>query len=333
MHTSTPLIEVKNLHTHFPVRQGVFQRRSAWCRAVDGVSFGIGQGETLGLVGESGCGKTTLGRTVLRLVQAWRGSVLLEGENVLTVSGRRLRTLRRKMQMVFQDPLGSLNPRMTVAQIVAEPLVVHRLGNGRKRLERVAVALQRVGLDATQGNRYPHEFSGGQRQRIGLARALILEPRFVVCDEPVSALDVSIRSQMVNLLGDLQRECRLTLLFISHDLAVVAHVSDWVAVMYLGRIVEIGPVAEITSRPRHPYTMTLLAATPQPDPNRREQGRAPTGEVPSPLEPPQGCAFHPRCFFATEECRRLIPTLTIHTGMATGHEVACHRGGESLTGE
>jgi oligopeptide/dipeptide ABC transporter ATP-binding protein len=291
---------------------------------VDGVSFDILRGSTLGLVGESGCGKTTAGRTILRLVEATGGSVSFDGVDVLKADGRTLRTLRRDMQIVFQDPFGSLNPRMKVGGIVAEPLDVFAVGDGRERRERVAELLARVGLRSDDARRYPHEFSGGQRQRIGIARAIALNPRFVVLDEPVSALDVSIQAQILNLLNDLKAELKLTYLFIAHNLAVVEHFSDRVAVMYLGKIVEVADAADLYARPSHPYTMALLASVPEPDPARRRERSPVTGEPPSPLSPPSGCAFHPRCPFATEECRRVTPPLKSEPDAAAGRLVACH---------
>jgi len=278
----------------------------------------------LGLVGESGCGKTTAGRTMLRLVEATGGSVTFDGVDVLKADRRTLRTLRRDMQIVFQDPFGSLNPRMTVGRIVAEPLDVYAVGDKRQRRERVAELLARVGLRSDDARRYPHEFSGGQRQRIGIARAIALNPRFVVLDEPVSALDVSIQAQILNLLNDLKAELKLTYLFIAHNLAVVEHFSDRVAVMYLGKIVEVADATDLYARPRHPYTMALLASVPEPDPVRRRERPPVVGEPPSPLSPPSGCAFHPRCPFATEECRRVTPPLKSEPGLAAGHLVACH---------
>jgi len=303
------------------------RRSAAYVRAVDGVSFDVLRGTTLGLVGESGCGKTTAGRTILRLVAATGGSVFFDGADVLKADGRTLRTLRRHMQIVFQDPFGSLNPRMTVGRIVAEPLDVYAVGRRRERRDRVAELLTRVGLRSDDARRYPHEFSGGQRQRIGIARAIALNPRFVILDEPVSALDVSIQAQILNLLNDLKAELKLTYLFIAHNLAVVEHFSDRVAVMYLGKIVEVADAADLYARPRHPYTMALLASVPEHDPARRREPSPVFGEPPSPLSPPSGCAFHPRCPFATEECRRVTPPLKSEPGLARGHLVACHHVG------
>ncbi len=291
--TDNLLVEVRDLRTYFRVRGGLFRRR--YVRAVDGVSFAIPAGRTLALVGESGSGKTTVGRTMLGLIPATAGEVVFDGIDLFSQSHRALRGLRRRMQMIFQDPFGSLNPRMTVGSIVGEPLKVHRLCPRRERRRRVGQLLQRVGLDAGHASRYPHEFSGGQRQRIGIARALASEPDFIVCDEPVSALDVSIQAQILNLLNDLQDEFRLTYLFIAHNLAVVEHFADVVAVMYLGRIVELAERDELYASPRHPYTETLFSAVPQPDPSRRPSRIHLEGEMPSPINPPSGCPFHPRC--------------------------------------
>ena len=291
----SPLVEVRDLKTWFPIRRGVFSRTVGHVKAVDGVSFDIQPGKTLGLVGESGCGKTTVGRTILRLIPATAGSVRYKGEDFFAFSGRRLRELRRQMQIVFQDPVSSLNPRMTVGNIIGEPIEVHGIAKGRARTEMVAALLQRVGLDPSYAARYPHEFSGGQRQRIGIARALALSPDFIVCDEPVSALDVSIQSQILNLLDDLQKERGIAYLFIAHNLAVVEHFSDEVAVMYLGRIVERASSRELYANPRHPYTVALLSAVPEPDPRPRKKRIVLPGEVPSPSNPPSGCPFHPRC--------------------------------------
>src|SRR4051812_26389002 len=290
-----PLVEVRNLKTWFPIRRGVLSRTVGHVKAVDDVSFDIAAGKTLGLVGESGCGKTTVGRTLLRLINATGGEVRYKGEDFFAYRGEALRKLRRNMQIVFQDPVSSLNPRMTVGNIIGEPLEVHGIARGRAKQEMVAGLLQRVGLDPMYAVRYPHEFSGGQRQRIGIARALALSPDFIVCDEPVSALDVSIQSQILNLLDDLQRERNIAYLFIAHNLAVVEHFSDEVAVMYLGRIVEKASSRELYANPKHPYTLSLLSAVPEPDPRPRKVRIVLRGEVPSPSNPPTGCAFHPRC--------------------------------------
>ena len=321
MTSLAPLVEVRDVHKRFPVGGGLFGRARAWVHAVDGVSLTIHQGETLGLVGESGCGKSTLGRLILRLLEPTAGEVLFDGRSLLALSARELRAMRREMQIVFQDPYGSLNPRMRVASIVGEGLAIHRLGTRRERRARVDELLALVGLPPDAADRYPHEFSGGQRQRIGIARALAVRPRFIVADEAVSALDVSVQAQILNLLHDLQRQLGLTLLFIAHDLRVVEHMSDRVAIMYLGRIVECGPREEIYRNPRHPYTRTLLSAVPVPDPRRRKQRMVLGGDLPSPVRPPPGCAFHPRCGHALDVCRRDIPPLETGRG---GHAVACH---------
>jgi oligopeptide/dipeptide ABC transporter ATP-binding protein len=290
-----PLLEVRDLHTWFPIRRGVFSRTQGYVKAVDGVSFNVLPGRTLGLVGESGCGKTTVGRTILRLIPATSGSVQFQGRDFFAYRGRELRRVRRYMQIVFQDPFSSLNPRMTIGTILGEPLEAHGIARGDEKRRRVAELLERVGLDPAYALRYPHEFSGGQRQRIGIARALALLPRFIVCDEPVSALDVSIQSQILNLLDDLQKELGIAYLFIAHNLAVVEHFSDDVAVMYLGRIVEQAPAADLYANPKHPYTVALLSAVPEPDPRPKKKRIILPGEVPSPANPPSGCPFHPRC--------------------------------------
>jgi oligopeptide/dipeptide ABC transporter ATP-binding protein len=290
-----PLLQVRDLKTHFPIRRGVLSRTVGYVKAVDGVSFDIQAGKTLGLVGESGCGKTTVGRSILRLIPATGGDVRYRGEDFFAYGGKELRRLRRHMQIIFQDPVSSLNPRMNVGNIIGEPIEVHGIAKGREKRDMVAGLLQRVGLDPSYAARYPHEFSGGQRQRIGIARALALSPDFIVCDEPVSALDVSIQSQILNLLDDLQRERNIAYLFIAHNLAVVEHFSDEVAVMYLGRIVEKAGSRELYSNPKHPYTMALLSAVPDVDPRPKRQRIVLAGEVPSPSNPPGGCPFHPRC--------------------------------------
>ncbi|HEX4793905.1 MAG TPA: oligopeptide/dipeptide ABC transporter ATP-binding protein [Humisphaera sp.] len=299
----TPLLQVRDLRTYFPIKRGVFSHTVGYVKAVDGVSFDIAPGKTLGLVGESGCGKTTVGRSILRLIPKTSGDVLYKGEDFYAYQGKELRRLRRQMQIVFQDPVSSLNPRMTVGNIIGEPIEVHGIAKGAEKRDMVAGLLQRVGLDPTYSSRYPHEFSGGQRQRIGIARALSLAPDFIVCDEPVSALDVSIQSQILNLLDDLQRERNIAYLFIAHNLAVVEHFSDEVAVMYLGQIVEKAPAKELYSNPKHPYTISLLSAVPEPNPRPKKQRIVLKGEVPSPSNPPTGCAFHPRCPL-TRQCAR-----------------------------
>jgi len=293
--SGTPLLEVRDLRTYFPIKKGVFSRTVGHVKAVDGVSFDVHPGKTLGLVGESGCGKTTVGRSILRLIPATSGTVRYKGEDFFAYQGEALRRLRRQMQIVFQDPVSSLNPRMTVGNIVGEPIEVHGIAKGPARNEMVASLLHRCGLDPSYAQRYPHEFSGGQRQRIGIARALALSPDFIVCDEPVSALDVSIQSQILNLLDDLQRELHIAYLFIAHNLAVVEHFSDEVAVMYLGKIVEKASARELYANPKMPYTVALLSAVPVTDPRPKKTRIVLRGEVPSPSNPPTGCPFHPRC--------------------------------------
>ena len=301
--TGTPLLDVRNLQTHFPIRKGLLSRTVGHVKAVDSVSFTLNAGRTLGLVGESGCGKTTVGRSILRLIEATGGEVLYKGTNFFDYHGKALRGLRKKMQIIFQDPVGSLNPRMTVGNIIGEPLSVHEIAKGRERELMVGELLQRVGLPADAAYRYPHEFSGGQRQRIGIARALALSPELIVCDEPVSALDVSIQSQILNLLDDLQQERGIAYLFIAHNLAVVEHFSDEVAVMYLGRIVERADSETLYRDPKHPYTVALLSAVPEPDPRPKRRRIVLTGEVPSPSNPPTGCHFHPRCPLTRERAK------------------------------
>jgi len=319
---TTPLLSVRGLTKHFPIRTGVLQRVTGAVKAVDHVSFDVARGETLALVGESGCGKTTTGRALLRLVEPTSGTVQFDGVDVLALKGESLRRMRRHMQIVFQDPYGSLNPRMTVGAAIREGLVVHKLAEGAEADRRVAQLLDEVGLRADHAARYPHEFSGGQRQRIGIARALAVEPAFIVCDEPVSALDVSVQAQVVNLLRDLQRARGLSYLFIAHDLAVVAHMADRVAVMYLGRIVELAPRAALFATPRMPYTKALLSAVPVPEPGAARARILLPGDPPSPVNPPSGCVFHPRCPHPLKDaaCTRLVPPLE---EKAPGHFVAC----------
>jgi oligopeptide transport system ATP-binding protein len=316
------ILEVRNLVKHFPVTKGfIFQRQVGAVKAVDGVSFTIRRGETLGLVGESGCGKTTLGRVILRLMEPTSGEVYFEGRNVFALAKEELRRLRRNMQIIFQDPYSSLNPRMTVGDIIGEPLEIHNLARGKEKVRRVQELLEVVGLSPYHMNRYPHEFSGGQRQRIGIARALAVNPKLIICDEPVSALDVSIQAQVLNLLEELQKEFGLTYLFIAHDLSVVKHISDRIAVMYLGKIVEIADADELFSNPQHPYTEALLSAVPIPHPGLRRERVILPGDVPSPVNPPAGCRFHTRCLYAQPSCRVNEQRLVDVTG--TGHYVAC----------
>ncbi|MHC4835918.1 MAG: ABC transporter ATP-binding protein [Planctomycetota bacterium] len=316
------LVEVKNLKTHFPIKAGVLSRTVGHVKAVDGVSFKIAAGKTLGLVGESGCGKTTVGRTMMRLISQTEGAFTFDGADVFSLPAGEVKAFRREAQMMFQDPYGSLNPRMTVMDIVGESMTIHRVASGKKRRDRVVDLLEKVGLSAQHLNRYPHEFSGGQRQRIGIARALALEPKFIICDEPVSALDVSIQSQIINLLQDLQQKMNLTYLFVAHDLAVVEHISDFVAVMYLGRIVEYADRDTLYANPKHPYTQALLSAIPEPVPNKQKQRIVLGGEVPSPSNPPSGCPFHPRCPLAEEQCSRQDQSL-LPKNCDEGHLVAC----------
>ena len=316
------LVEVKNLVKYFPVRGGLLQRVVAWVQAVDNVSFSIKEGETLGLVGESGCGKTTVGRTLLRLVPATGGSVIYDGQDVLKANGRELKALRRNMQIIFQDPFSSLDPRMPVGESIAEGLLVHGMGSRRERFEIVIQTLRKVGLEDYHARRYPHEFSGGQRQRIGIARALALRPKVIICDEPVSALDVSIQAQVLNILRELQGEFGLTYLFIAHNLSVVEHISDRVAVMYLGKMVELTDRDELYRNPLHPYTQALMSAIPIPDPTLKRERIVLKGDVPSPLRPPSGCRFHPRCPVALEHCSKEEPQFK---EVSPGHWVACWR--------
>lgn len=319
------LLEASDVVKHYPIRGGIFLKEVASVKAVDGVSLSIQRGETLGLVGESGCGKTTFGRNILRLEEPTSGKVYFKGEDILAYDAHKMRSLRRKMQIIFQDPFSSLNPRKTIAQIIGEPLLVHGLKNRRQREERVEHLLNVVGLRPEHMRRYPHMFSGGQRQRIGVARALALNPELVVCDEAVSALDVSIQAQVLNLLKDLQQEFGLTYLFISHDLHVVEHVSDRVAVMYLGKLVELAAGNTLYSRPLHPYTQALLSASPMPDPGLQRKRIILKGDVPSPINPPSGCRFHTRCPYVRDICISSEPQLK---EIDAGHPVACHFAGE-----
>jgi len=319
-----PLLEVTDLVKHFPIKAGVvIDREVGRVRAVDGVSLTLHEGETLGLVGESGCGKSTLARTILQLIAPTSGSVRFDGHELVGRSQRELRPLRRQMQMIFQDPFASLNPRKRIGQIIGDPMQLHGIADGTQLKLRIQELLDRVGLQAEHYNRYPHEFSGGQRQRIGIARALALEPRLIIADEPVSALDVSVQAQIINLLGDLQREFGMAYLFVAHDLGVVRHVSNRVAVMYLGKIVEQADSDTLYAQPRHPYTNALLSAVPIPDPRKNKARERITldGDVPSPIDPPPGCHFHTRCSSATERCRTAEPPLVTD---GVGHTVACH---------
>lgn len=316
-----PLLQVRDLKKYFPIKKGLLSRHVADVRAVDGVSFDIYPRETLGVVGESGCGKTTVGRTILRLLEPTAGSATFDGQDVFNLGRPELRALRRDMQIIFQDPYSSLNPRMTVGNIIGDALELHGLAKGDERFEHAKMLLERVGLQASYVNRYPHEFSGGQRQRIGIARAVALRPKFIVCDEAVSALDVSVQAQILNLLMDLQRDFELSYLFIAHDLSVVRHISDRVAVMYLGRIVEISPCDDLYENPMHPYTQALLSAIPHPDPVRKVNRVLLKGDVPTPINPPSGCHFHTRCPLVFDRCSLIEP---ISRELRPGHHVACH---------
>ncbi|WNC17661.1 dipeptide ABC transporter ATP-binding protein [Brevibacillus brevis] len=315
-----PLVEIKNLKKYFPVRKGIFKRTVGHVKAVDGLDFSIFQGETLGLVGESGCGKSTTGRTILQLLAPTEGEVLYEGKNLTQMKANELRKLRRDLQMVFQDPYASLDPRLTVGELIAEPLQIHQLYSGKEKDRRVDELLHVVGLNSYHAKRYAHEFSGGQRQRIGIARALALSPKLIVADEPVSALDVSIQSQVINLLQDLQEQYQLTYLFIAHDLSVVKHISDRVGVMYLGRIVELADKQDLYDSPLHPYTKALLSAVPVPNPLVKKERIVLQGDVPSPANPPSGCTFHPRCSACMDICRTEKPAFQ----KVDGRYVACH---------
>jgi oligopeptide/dipeptide ABC transporter ATP-binding protein len=322
--SSAPLVRIEGLVKHFPLRSGFFKRRTAFVKAVDGVSLDVGAGETVGLVGESGCGKSTFGRAVLRLIEPTAGRVTFDGQDVGGLQGGELRRFRRHMQIIFQDPYSSLNPRMKVKDIVGEPVRIHGLARGRRAVEeRVASLLAKVGLGTNVMTRYPHEFSGGQRQRIGVARALAVEPKFIVADEPLSALDVSIQAQIVNLLQDLQQELGLAYLFIAHDLKMVEYLSKRVAVMYLGKVVELADAADLYRTPKHPYTQALLSAVPVPVPGGKRTRILLPGEPPSPIRPPEGCAFHPRCSIAEKGlCDQKTPELRV---LAPGHRVSCHK--------
>ncbi|MEQ1911726.1 MAG: dipeptide ABC transporter ATP-binding protein [Vicinamibacterales bacterium] len=316
-----PILEVRDLKKYFPIKKGLFSRTVGNVKALDGISFDVRTGEVLGLVGESGCGKTTAGRCILQLTPPTSGSVKFEGQELVGLSRGALRPLRRRMQIVFQDPYSSLNPRLTVGSMLREALTIHKLARGRAANDRVAELLTLVGLSPSHAARYPHEFSGGQRQRIGIARALAVEPQLIVADEPVSALDVSVQAQVVNLLRDLQRRLHLTYIFVAHDLSVVKHLSDRVAVMYLGTIVELASSKALYENPRHPYTVSLLSAIPVPDPDRRRNRIVLTGDVPSPANPPSGCRFHTRCYMAQPICSQEVPLLR---EVAPGHFSACH---------
>lgn len=316
------MLEVKNLKVHYPVRRGIFSPTREQVKAVDDVSFSISAGETLGLVGESGCGKTTLARAIVKLVEPTAGTVFLEGEDIARLTGAQLRARRRKFQMIFQDPYNSLDPRMTVGEIIGEALDINRIVSGKtERRGRIEALLQSVGLDPGHAQRYPHEFSGGQRQRIGIARALAVEPKLIVCDEPVSALDVSVQAQIVNLLRDLQRKRQMACLFVAHDLAVVEHISHRIMVMYLGQVVELGQTEAVVHAPKHPYTQALISAVPQVDAATQRSRITLAGEMPSPIHPPPGCPFHPRCPQAEARCRSEVPALR---EVRPGHWASCH---------
>ena len=324
-----PILEIKHLKKYFPVKGGFWSKTIGYVHAVDDVSFYLNKGETLGLVGESGCGKSTTGRLILKLLEPTAGKILFEGRDISRLDRQRLKSLRRDLQLIFQDPYASLNPRMTIGSIVGEAFIIHKVGNGREVEERTAALLRKVGLHADHMRRYPHEVSGGQRQRIGIARALALNPKIIVADEPVSALDVSIQAQVINLLQDLKDEFQLSYLVIAHDLSVVEYMSDRVAVMYLGKIVEMAPGDELYENPRHPYTEALLSAVPIPDPRLEKNRQILQGDVPSPIDPPSGCYFHPRCIYRQDPCSRFSPEF-FDTG--NGHFVACpvRAGGEFL---
>ncbi|RKX53487.1 MAG: peptide ABC transporter substrate-binding protein [Thermotoga sp.] len=325
-----PILQVRHLVKYFPIKKGVFRKTVGWVRAVDDVSFDVYEGETLGLVGESGCGKTTTALTILRLEEPTRGQVIFDGKDITKLKRRDMRKMRKGMQIIFQDPYSSLDPRMKVKDIIAEGMLTHNMLNGRNVYKRVGELLERVGIPADYMNRFPHEFSGGQRQRVGIARALALEPKIIMCDEAVSALDVSIRSQIINLLKDLQNEFKFTYLFIAHDLSVIKYISDRVAVMYVGKIVELADKKVFFDDPLHPYTQALISAVPVPNPDYKKKRIVLQGDVPSPANPPKGCRFHPRCFMAMDICSKVEPELV---EVKPGHFVACHfydkKGGNS----
>ncbi|MEF9951275.1 MAG: dipeptide ABC transporter ATP-binding protein [Clostridium sp.] len=318
-----PLLEVNNLKKYFPIKKGALGNKISYVKSVDDISFTINKGETLGLVGESGCGKTTTGRTILKLYEPTAGDIIYNGVNLSPLSSGQMQDYRKKMQMIFQDPYASLNPRMTVGDIIGEPIDIHKIASGQDRKDKINYLLERVGLNGEHANRYPHEFSGGQRQRIGIARALAVEPEFIVCDEPISALDVSIQAQVVNMLEDLQSEMGLTYLFIAHDLSMVKHISNRVGVMYLGNMVELCESNELYKNPLHPYTQALLSAIPIPDPeeSKTKQRIILEGDIPSPIDPPAGCRFAGRCRYAKPECFETNPVVK---EVSPGHQVACH---------
>jgi len=319
--TDSPILEIRDLKMHFPVKEGILLRANKYNKAVDGVSLYIKPGETLGLVGESGCGKSTLGRCITRLYDPTAGSIFFEGQDITHLRSKALLPYRQHMQMIFQDPMESLNARHTVGEILEEPFIVHKIGDGKSRQKRVLELLDIVGLPSRSAARYPFEFSGGQRQRIGIARSIALNPKLIICDEPVSALDVSIQSQILNLLIDLQKEFKLSYLFIAHDLAVVKHISDRIAIMYLGKVVESADGETVYREPKHPYTNSLISAIPIPDPHRKVERQIITGDVPSPIDPPSGCSFHPRCPLVTDRCKHEAPQLR---SLQINHLAACH---------
>lgn len=319
------LMEIIDLKKHFPIHGGIFFRRIATVHAVDGVSLKVKKGETLGVVGESGCGKSTLGKTLLNLYEATEGKVLFEGRNIFELQSKEMNSLRREMQIIFQDPAESLNSRHTIGHILEEPFIIHKLGDSMTRKDEVLKLLKKVGLPESAYHRFPHEFSGGQRQRIGIARAIALKPKLILCDEPVSALDVSIQSQILNLLLELQKDMGLTFIFIAHDLAVVKHISDRIAVMYLGKVVELCDSESLYEKPLHPYTQALISAIPIPDPKKKAQHQILEGDVPSPRNPPSGCHFHTRCPFAQEKCKEEVPPLEVKKHSSNDeHFVSCH---------